>query len=584
VITKLIIRNFKRLRDVEIPLDKTVVFIGPNNSGKTTALQALALWDVGVRAWSARLTGKPLPKKRPGIVINRRDLISTPVPSANLLWHGLHVRRTIDGALGRQNIRIDISVSGVTKDKAWTCGMEFDFSNKESFVCRPLRLPGFEDVPVTEAKFSDIPEEASNTRFAFLPPMSGLADREFLKQPGEIGVLIGQGQTAQVLRNLCYRIVLNDRENNRTDWVDVTSQIETLFGAKMFEPIFIPERGEITLEYEENGIRLDISASGRGLQQTLLLLAHLYANPDTALLLDEPDAHLEILRQREIFRVLNEVAEQQRSQIIAASHSEVILNEAADTATVVAFVGKPHLLNMRKAQLIKSLTDIGWDQYYQAQLTGWVLYLEGPTDLEILRAFAVTLAHEQAIKALARPFVHYVATNLPQKARDHFYGLREAKPDLLGIAIYDRLDKPLTDEQTLVEHMWRRREIENYFCTKNVLTAYARHNQPDDLFGRAESEHRSKVMENAIGEVVNALETLDKPDEIPWSKDIKTSDVFLEPVFKKFFAGLKLQVLMSKKDYHKLARLLPPEEIDPEIKQKLDAIVVVAGRAQVQGE
>ncbi len=36
--------------------------------------------------------------------------------------------------------------------------------------------------------------------------MSGLADREFIKQPGEIAFLIGQGQTAQVLRNLCYQI------------------------------------------------------------------------------------------------------------------------------------------------------------------------------------------------------------------------------------------------------------------------------------------------------------------------------------------------------------------------------------------
>ena len=585
MITKLIIRNFKRLRDVEIPLDKTVVFIGPNNSGKTTALQALALWDIGVRAWNIKRKGKPFSKKRPGVAINRRDLISTPVPSAALLWHGLHVRRTNKEGSKQSiwNIRIDISVSGVTEYREWSCGIEFDFNNKESFVCRPLRLPGFDDVPVSEAKFSEIPEEASKTRFAFLPPMSGLADREFLKQTGEIGVLIGQGQTAQVLRNLCYRIVLNDRENNRNDWGEITSRIETLFGAKLFEPIFIPERGEITLEYEENGIRLDISASGRGLQQTLLLLAHLYANPDTVLLLDEPDAHLEILRQRETFHVINEVAGWQRSQIIAASHSEVVLNEAASTATVVAFIGKPHLLNMRGAQLTKSLTDIGWDQYYQAEQTGWVLYLEGPTDLEILRAFAATLNHEQAIKALARPFVYYVA-NLPQKSRDHFYGLREAKPDLIGIAIYDRLDKPLTDEQTLVEHMWQQREIENYFCTKNVLMAYAGHNQPDDLFGRAEYEHRSRVMEDAVGEVVKYLEINDRPDEIPWSKDIKASDAFLEPVFKHYFAGLKLPVLMSKKDYHKLARMLPLEEMDSEIKQKLDAIVTVAGRAQTKWE
>ena len=44
MLTKLILKNFKRFEDAEIPLDQTVVFVGPNNSGKTTALQALALW------------------------------------------------------------------------------------------------------------------------------------------------------------------------------------------------------------------------------------------------------------------------------------------------------------------------------------------------------------------------------------------------------------------------------------------------------------------------------------------------------------------------------------------------------------
>ncbi|HVA23197.1 MAG TPA: AAA family ATPase, partial [Chloroflexota bacterium] len=47
MLTKITIRNFKRFDDVEIELGSPVVFIGPNNSGKTSALQALALWDVG---------------------------------------------------------------------------------------------------------------------------------------------------------------------------------------------------------------------------------------------------------------------------------------------------------------------------------------------------------------------------------------------------------------------------------------------------------------------------------------------------------------------------------------------------------
>ena len=132
------------------------------------------------------------------------------------------------------------------------------------------------------------------------------------------------------------------------------------------------------MAYEEQHSKpLDLSSSGRGLQQTLLLLAHLYANPRTVLLLDEPDAHLEILRQRQIYRLLTETAETQGSQIVTSSHSEVVLNETADRDVVVAFVGRPHRVDDRGSQVLKALKEIGFDQYYQAEQTGWVLYLEG---------------------------------------------------------------------------------------------------------------------------------------------------------------------------------------------------------------
>src|SRR5437016_3226995 len=92
MLTKLTIRNFKRLAFVEVELGQNVVLIGPNNSGKTSALQALTLWDIGLRQWLSKRGDKAGPEKRPGVTINRRDLLAIPVPSANLLWRDLHVR------------------------------------------------------------------------------------------------------------------------------------------------------------------------------------------------------------------------------------------------------------------------------------------------------------------------------------------------------------------------------------------------------------------------------------------------------------------------------------------------------------
>jgi ABC-type lipoprotein export system ATPase subunit len=582
MLTSIRIRNFKRFADVKFELGKAVVLIGPNNSGKTTVLQALALWETGLRQWNSKRGGKASPEKRPGVTINRRDLISIPIPDANLLWRDLSVRHFERNGekLHTQNIRIDVIVEGVTDSKEWSSGFEFDYSNEESFVCRPVRQPGYEAVPVKSAKFTTVPPESDKVRMAFLPPMSGLAATEPKWEPGRINVLLGEGQTAQVLRNLCYQIY--DKEEPQVEWNRLVGHIQKYFGVQLLPPRYIKERGEITMAYKEGrGVEFDLSSSGRGLQQTLLLLAHLYANPQTVLLLDEPDAHLEILRQRETYNLLTHVAEQQGSQIIAASHSEVVLNEAAERDVVIAFVGKPHRIDDRGSQVVKALRDIGFDKYYQAEQTGWVLYLESSTDLSILLAFSKVLGH-RAHEILQRPFVHYVETNLPQRARDHFNGLKEAKNDLVAVAIFDRLEKELQTGGPLEEMMWRRREIENYFCMEDVLLSYARYDLPNDLFGQAESRQREQAMREAIQEVTQALKTLNKPD--PWSSDVKATDEFLDPLFKKYFEKLNLPLQLRKAEYHVLASLAPKEDLDPEIKEKLDAIVAVAARAKPRTE
>ena len=573
MLTRLTVRNFKRFDEVEIELGSPVVFIGPNNSGKTSAMQALALWDVGLKRWNEKRSGKSTPEKRPGVTVNRRDLVAIPIPDANLLWRDLHTRnvRQIEGRPSTSNVRIDLVVEGITHDRSWKCGLEFDYANEESFYCRPLRL--------SDGKAPDrmpVPEDAAGTRIAFLPPMSGLAATEIRLDHGAVNVRIGEGRTAEVLRNLCFRI----HEEEPSRWRELVQQIERLFGSAIDPPRYVAERGEIAMTYRERGTTLDLSSSGRGLQQTLLLLAYMYANPGAVLLLDEPDAHLEILRQRQIYHLLTEVASESGNQIIAASHSEVLLDEAARRDSVVAFVGQPHRIDDRGSQVLKALREIGFEQYYQAEQTGWVLYLEGSTDLSMLQAFARRLGHARAGRALERPFVRYVQ-NQPAEVRRHYRGLREALPTLRGVVLFDRRESEVEDIAPVECLVWNRREIENYICSRAALEAYAAASVTEASFGPlftpAETGRRVQAMRAAVEEVESALITLGKGS--PWDAGIKASDDVLEPVFAAYFQKLGLPQQMAKKNFHELAGYVPDGEIDPEIRRKLDAIARVAETA-----
>ena len=108
--------------------------------------------------------------------------------------------------------------------------------------------------------------------------------------------------------------------------------------------------------------------------------------------------------------------------------------------------------------------------------------------------------------------------------------------------------------------------------------AYARGDQPADLFGHAERAKREEAMRDAIEEVSRALSTLGKPD--PWGPDIKATADFLDPLFKAFFKRLELPLTFRKADYHELARLVPKEAIQPEIGEALDKILGVSQQAK----
>lgn len=568
MLTKLTIRNFKLFDEVEIELGDRVVFIGPNNAGKTSALQALALWDIGVKRWIEKRVGEPTRETRPGVTINRRDLIAVPVPAAKLLWRDLHVRKgaRADGKTRTQNILIEIQLEGVDEGKCWTCGLEFDYANEESFYCRPLRG--------AEGNRLEVPANLSNLRIAYLQPMSGLAANELRLDEGAINVRLGEGRTAETLRNLCWQALSGT--DGETKWRQIVEEMEALFGIRLEQPKYIKERGEIVMSYRTRGnAQLDISSSGRGQQQTLLLLAHMTVNPGAVLLLDEPDAHLEILRQRQIYKLLTETAARTGSQILAASHSEVILNEAADRDVVMAFVGRPHRIDDRGSQVLKSLREIGFEHYYQAEEVGWVLYVEGSTDLAILQSFAQRLGHP-AKAVIERPFVHYVG-NQASKARSHYSALQEAKPDLVGIALFDRLEQAPAADPVLKQLMWRKREIENYLCQRDTLLAFAEargRSSGGDLFAAS----WRATMQEVITEIESALAALGKPS--PWSADIKATDDFLDPVFKRFYERLGLPNLMRKTDYNVLAEHVSVAALDAEIREKLDAILEAAQQAR----
>ena len=296
-----------------------------------------------------------------------------------------------------------------------------------------------------------------------------------------------------------------------------------LFGCQLDDPLHLPRRGEITQSYQEGRTTFDLSSAGRGLRQTLLLLAYVHANPGAVPLLDEPDAQLGALRQRQLYDLLTRAVSDLGSQVIAATRSEVLLDEAAARDTVVAFGGAPREIGGPGGGVAKALNEIELADRLQAEQAGWVLYLRGAADPAILRA-------------LAWPFVKYVGDR-PERARRHFRRVCEAVPSLRGLSLLGRSDSEPQRERGLLFQAWRRREVESYICTRATLDHYARASARSDAAGEegapggAEEQRCSRVMKAAVSDVERALRTMRKCS--PWSAEARARDEFLVPVFRR---------------------------------------------------
>lgn len=587
------IQNFKRFGDRQrIELEHPAVLIGPNNCGKTTAIQAIALWSQAVRTWYGSKGNAP-PRERTSTSLNRLNLVSVPVQRTRYFWHNTVVRKR------NADIPLVITLGVLHENKVEPVTMRFRNQGEELIYCTPDEA--------TLARPALI-EAAARVNVDLLYPMSGLETEEPILQPGRIDVLLGQGQTAQTLRNLCLIVLRNDSE----DWRKITALMRRLFAVELGEPRETT-RGAIDLFYRQPEVKepLDIALAGRGLQQMLLIFAYLYSHRRSVLLIDEPDAHLEILRQKQVYVLLREIAHENGSQVILVTHSEVILDEALDRNLTLLLDGRADDL-VAKTEIRNALKHYGTGHYVRARQRGYVLYVEGRTDLDILRALAKRLDHPAADSWDDRINAFYVQDNFPGPdpqidseierveggfgvtPREHFFALREMLPELCGLAILDSDHGQRTDTNRggLRIKYWRRYEVENYFITPAVLKRYARHAYSDlPLFVEPFANEIDEVLDALILERVfsgrasdfSTWQGLDADAaRLLWeasTERIKLSD-FAETFFRRVAERLGHAMLLRKGDLHQLVDFVDPRSIPAEVSETLDLLEALFDVAQ----
>jgi hypothetical protein len=551
MIRTVILRRFKKFANQEFNLEGPVVLAGTNNCGKTTVLQAIAAWRLAIDHW--RLVND-YQKHRGGFTqapIARQAFSAVPLLTFDQLWN----ERNYNGA-----IEIEVALSNSNNDKVV---VELTADSTEQIYVRPRK-----DVTremLDRANFDTV-YVSSIAGLSTVEPVYG--DQEYVR------TLLGSMRPGEVIRNLLWQL----REMHA--WEELANSVKKLFNVEILRPRNVG--GRLFSEYRNfNGQTFDITTAGSGFQQVLLLLAVLHTRKEgSVLLVDEPDAHLHVFLQDTIFSELQITAAARKSQLILATHSEVIFNSVPPEQLLV-MMGPPRRLNektqrdrLRQAMMVLQQSDI-----VAATETSGVLYLEGITDLNLLRAWAERLQH-RALAWLDRSPLWKPITAPPHDGgasgdpRKNFDLLQLVNDQLTGVHLIDSDGKKKGIPPTAIVRgrlnriVWSRYESESYLVHPAALVRFIENRVPGSngmvaVRSFFEEQFGHELAEEFIANPLQPKELIEN-----YLRAKKAREEIIPPILTR--GGI-----LGGFDYTRffeIASLMTAEEIHPEVIAKLDAI------------
>ena len=554
------IRNFKKFQDQTFDLGGHVVLAGPNNMGKTTLLQAISAWNVGLQKWREAGDFANHKEGYTFVPVSKQSFTAVSVRNFAWLWNEQQYRKN--------GQRIEITV---TLESGAVIPVEFRPDTSEQIFVRPKK----------SADVSILREDVLS--LTYVPPMSGLSIQEPVYQGPKLDQLLGMGKPGDVIRNLLLEALRGP------GWEPLVKSMGRLFGIELLPPD--GSGADIVANFRYgSGPSFDISSGGSGMQQVLMLLTILHARPGSVLLLDEPDAHLHVFLQDSIYSELKSVASQNRSQLILATHSEVIINSAEPKEVQLMLGGKPRRLgsDQERDRLGEALRVLTHADVMMALDSPGILYVEGYTDLNLLREWARILGHPVHQWLSTKPF--WKALNWVErlggdgvKSRDHFKAIQLIREDARALEIRDGDGKPeeKANEKAISGsgfqgRRWRRYEIESYLVIPDVLERFIAHQA-----GEAQLHQSADDLAKTYQDLLGAEELVQKFRQTPHAPP-RIVESFLEK--EKARDGIIPRILgagglqgIPYTNYWQIAELMTPAEIHPDVITMLDDIKQALG-------
>lgn len=324
-INKLSIQHFKTYEEIELNFTENInIFTGVNNCGKTTILEAIALWnECFVKlVKKAKSSDKAINLKKDDYRLgNKRqnyfdfdDIVSVRSPKYKDIFHKLDTSKNIILTIEFKNSSNTLLYIGFVISKASGNNYDIYLYNKNGIDYQ--KLNDF---------FTKFPNPI-NTIYA--SPVANILTIEEFERDTIIKYKIQQRKSIEIIRNRLSKIRDENEINFLSDLSFILTNSDDTIALRLTgdynKNIFI----RYSIKLNTNDIYKDISLLGSGTLQIIEILLSLYEKSLdlNLILLDEPDSHIHRDIQKRLILLLEKHT--QNTQIFITTHNESLIRSS----------------------------------------------------------------------------------------------------------------------------------------------------------------------------------------------------------------------------------------------------------------
>ena len=312
MLTKVRISNFKRIKEAELEIGPVTYIVGGNNSGKSSAIQAI----------HTAVTAAQVGRKRQQQVIPTSSLRYSPAADFEEIGHGRLLENKADGV--RSIVEFIGRTDNPTEDSKYRVAI-YRGRNYDSI--------GVDREP-KQGDLADHIQDPDHLFSVFSPGLSEIPLREEYMGQASIFRRVIAGNANLAFRNILRLI------HERNKLAELEYAVSNLIGDNISYTIWADETQDFyitaaaTIGSEDNHL-VPVELWGTGLLQITQLYSYVILFRPAVLLADEPDAHLHPSRQKLLGDAFRNIAENYGCQVIATTHSEHLISSRSENTNLI---------------------------------------------------------------------------------------------------------------------------------------------------------------------------------------------------------------------------------------------------------